>query len=192
MSRRVEVGWRRRLGWLVIAVGLLAILAAAVAVAAERHEAEDAAEQLVGHDYYATPAAVCGLFDSDELRFALGYTYSEGFEPPLDYPVFAGIPGVTRCTYTARETVEAFSVGVVYAYAEQLFDDRLERNEEIGDVEEVDGLGDRATWSHAPQELMVLTGDRILLIHPPQQFPSHEERMERTHRLAEKALERLR
>lgn len=149
-------------------------------------------DPLVGRSYYANPAAVCGLLDPQDLEVVLGRAYGEGFEPPLEYPVFAGMTGVVRCTYSARESSEAFSIGVVYAYADQVYDDRLEQNEKIGEVSELSGLGDRAVWSDAPKELMVDTGDKVVVAQLADSTEAKEVHVERVRRLAEKALDRLR
>lgn len=174
----------------VILVGLLLCAGIAVALTGGNDLSED--DLLVGPSYYANPAAVCGLLDPQDLEVALGRAYGKGFEPPLDYPVFTGMTGIVRCTYPAKQAQETFSLGVVYAYADQVYDDRVERNARSGEVREVSGLGERAVWSDVPKELMVSTGDKLVAVHLAASGESEERHIERLRRLAEKAIERLR
>lgn len=178
----------------VLLVMLLAVGAGATAVVmgwAPEQPASQRDDPLVGHAYYADPAAVCGLLDPRDLQLALGRVYHEGSEPPLDYPVFAGMTGVVRCTYQAKGVSQPFSLGVVYAYAERIYQARLEQNRNTGEITEIPELGAKAVWSESPGELMALTGDKLVVVHLADTSGPEQARIERLRRLAGKAIGRL-
>lgn len=148
-------------------------------------------DALVGPNHYASALAVCALIDPEDLEIAFGYPYHEGFEPPVTYPVFASIPGVTRCTYLEQDRREVANLGVVYAYAEQVFQDAVERSDGLGEVTDVADLGDRAVWTDTPPQLLVLIDDKMIALTVPQQLRDGEK-VELARRLADKVIGRLR
>lgn len=84
-------------------------------------------------------------------------------------------------------------IGVAYAYAEQIFADAVEARRQRSEIVDVEGLGDQAVYEPLTNELLVLEGERMLgmLVTPAGDEPDESLR-ERTRRLAERALERLR
>lgn len=187
-SRRVAAG-------LFVLVGVLLAVGVVAVVGSWGDEAQSPAEAtdvLVGPDYYASAVAVCALLSPEDLSLALGYGYSQGFEPPLTYPVFLGISGLTRCTYVQDGGLSAVSIGVVYAYAEQVFEQRRDVLEERGDVTDVSGVGDEAFYGEAAGELLVLADGKVVVAQTPGTSASRDEgRIELTRRLAAKAVARL-
>lgn len=159
-------------------------------------------DPLVGPEYYASPQAVCGLLTAEDVELALGYPYQEGIDPGI-YPVFSRIAGITRCGYlpaaqAGEHEVRPVFLGVVYAYAEQVFEDAKQRAEDMtesgeGEVINVEDVGTDAFWDPVAAHLLVLVDDKLVGVHVP---ASHgepvEQRVERARRLAEKAIGRLR
>lgn len=193
---RVRRGPARRL-----LVGLLALLLGTAVAgglvlidAFERSDAEEvdgSDHALFGRDYYANPAAVCGLLDPDDLELALGFPFAPGFEAPIDTPALTLMPGIVRCYYPSEEQSGGWvAVGVAYAYAEQVFNRTAEAREERNfDHRRVAGIGDGAFWSGG--DLLVLTDGKLVGVHIAGHFTLEEDRLEQTRRLTEKVLERL-
>lgn len=186
---------RRRLLTAASLAALLAVVAVVLATSGFDGGWVAGADEdpLVGHDYYASPAAVCKLLSAEDLELALGAAYEEGVEPGGMTYSFAGLPGVTKCFY-APEQQEHGSVelGVVYAYADQVFREHVERRGEER-IRQLSGPGDRAAWDEAAHELLVLADDKVIAVSVPTTSSWHEgDLLERTRRLAEKAVGRLR
>lgn len=183
--------------------GLVGLLLAALGVAlaggmvamqaSGGQEAEAGPDPLLGPDYYASSEAVCALLDARDLELALGYQYSQGFEPPVTHPVFATVPAVTRCTYVQEQRREDVSLGIVYAYAQQVFDDAVAHAEELGETQQVTipGPATRAVWTTTPRQLLVLTDGKVVLLTVPA-MPREGDQVEAARRLAARVLGRLR
>lgn len=181
---------RRRAIVLTLLVVFFVLLAGVVVLLTSVWEDDVGTDDpLVSDTYYASSEAVCALLDPDDLELVLGFAFQEGFEPDAIYPAFAGTPGITRCTYLRGDGSEVVNLGVVYAYADQVFEDRVERYRELGEVKELEGLGRRAVWIEAGNNLLVLTDDKVVGVIPP--TGSEHDAIERARRLAEKAIERL-
>lgn len=176
---------------LAVLVGLAVVVALAVVRPwARGSDPAAASDPLIPHDYYASGAVVCALLTPEDLALATGYEYREGSEAPVYTSAFAAIPGITRCKYDS-EAGGPVHLGVVYAYAEQVFEERQEFYATLGEVQELSGLGTRASWASAPKQLLVLTDDKIVGVLLPTSTDSEAIRIERARRLAEKAIERL-
>lgn len=175
------------------AVMVLVLVGTLIAIRPWAQGREPAAERdpLIDPTYYASPSAVCNLLTPEDLALVLGYTYSDGFEPDITYPGLRGLPGVTRCAYVHEELAEpAVNLGVVYAYARDIF---AERRGDMDDAREVDVHGaTRAVWAAEQNELMVLADDMIVSVSGLARDEAVELRLERTRRLAETAIGRLR
>lgn len=185
---------RRSWAGLFVVLAVLLAVGLAVVVRSWGEEAESTAEAtdaLIGPDYYASTAAVCGLLEPDDLTMALGREFSQGVEPDIADPAFGGITAIVRCRYPSPEGAGA-TVGVVYAYAEQVFERRKAQMRDLDEVTEVDDLGDEAFYGHAGRELLVLVDDTMVGILTPIISASVDDRIELATRLADKALERLR
>lgn len=179
----------------VLAVLLVLVLAGGAFVLKPWNQGADAGtdggDPLVGHTYYANPAAVCELFEPGELELALGHPYLQGIEAPIDTPSLTLMPGIVRCFYSSAHGAGFVATGVVYAYAEQVFDRTLKaRAERDIPTVEVDGLGDRAVWSGG--DLLVLVDDKLVGVALAIETPTERDQFVLTRRLAEKAIERLR
>lgn len=190
MRRPRSLGWVAL--WGLLAVGTAALAAGvltAVDAPAVPGAAEPTQDPLVGPDYYASGAAVCGLLDSDDLAMATGRTYQEGFTPGIS-PAFFGIPGITKCAYLS-EGAGAVETGVVYSYADIVFERAREYAEGVAGVRDVDGVGDAAFY--ALDELVVLADDHLVaVLFPGDHVEPDTHRLERARRLAATMIGRLR
>lgn len=187
-ARRVAAG-------LFVVVGVLLAVGVIVVVSSWSDDPESSAQAtgaLVGPDYYASAVAVCALLSPDDLAMALGHDYSRGFEPDISYSAFAGIPGMTRCAYVEEEGSSAVAIGLVYAYAEQIFEQRRGYVGDMGEVTEVESVGDEAFYAEAASEMVVLADDKVIaIIIPVTSAPREEDRIELAKRLVDKVIARL-
>lgn len=158
--------------------------------ATETDEIEE--DPLIGPNHYASAEAVCELLTPEDLGFALGYVYEDGIEPPVTWPALFGNPGMTRCLYMTEGQGETVTLGVVYAYADRVFQDAVDRFDQEGNVTDVPGLGRRAVWTQTPRQLLVLTDDKFVALNLPMAYMTEAEQLERARRLAEKVIGRLR
>lgn len=151
---------------------------------------------VVGPNHFASGAAVCSLLTPDDLAQALGYRYEEGVEPELSN-AFVGLPGITKCAYEAQgsytETGAGLvQTGVVYAYAEQILEEAVQRGKEAKRFQTIDGSSRPAYWDSQGKELVVLAeGKLIAVLVPSSGIEPESNVIERAHRLALKAIERL-
>lgn len=185
MAARVAVA-----GLLALLIGVAALVLVVTQPWAEESNAttkDDGA--LVDPNYYGSTAAVCGLVTPADLELALGYRFLDGVEPDITRAPFQGVPGMTKCVYLRERGAGFVGVGVVYAYAEQIFEETRERWAAQGDVENVRGLGTSALWSQGG--LMVLEDDKLVAVLPPIES-SEYLRIERARRIAKKMMDRLR
>lgn len=142
--------------------------------------------ELVEPDPPPTPSDPAELAEPENLPDQLGQQ-----TPRPERPAGAGAAGPAA---GAMPTVTSdVVIGVAYAYADQIFTDVADRRRERSELVEVDGLGDQAVYEPLTNELLILEGKRMLgmLVTPSGDEPDEALR-ERTRRLAEKALERLR
>lgn len=196
----------RRAG--VVVVALLLALTASGAVAAlvgvwpdawpqswAQADDDDVDAPLVGDDYYASPTAVCGLLDGDDLAIALGRGYHDGVVPGMT-PAFAGVPGITKCAYPREDGQGGLEIGVVYAYAEQIYtevrEQAVQRADDPDDVVAVD-VGDEAFYDPVSSEMYALADGNIFAVVVGRgELERTEDRLERYRRLVETAIGRLR
>lgn len=188
----------RRLRRWALTGTLLALAALAAAVATgllTQRLGEPATEPsprdpLVGHGYYSSAAAVCELLTPDDLELVTGRGYQEGF-PPTVSPAFLGIPGVSKCAYRSQSGGGAVETGVVYAYADKVFERARQYAQDYGDPRNVTDVGTAAFYGL--DELVVLTGDKIVaVVFPRDHVEPDQNRLVRAKRLARKMMERLR
>lgn len=190
----IAAGGPRRIVIGALAVAAVLVVTVAVVVPAPWESAGDPHagidDVLIGPDHYASAVAVCGLLEADDVELALGASYPRVFEPDFSYAGFAGIPGITRCVYVGQ--AGAVALGVVYAYADQIFTQRKSFLSEVGEVTDVGDVGDDAVYSHAAGELVVLADDHLVGVKVPVTAAVREDdRIERARRLAATVIERL-
>lgn len=150
-------------------------------------------DPLVSPTYYTNPLAVCSLLGSQDFELVLGDTFQQGVALSAHHPAFAQIPGITKCGYLSEDETRVVALGVVYAYADQLFDDAKQRAKERKGLEGVEAVGSEAFFDRVSGELLVLTDDKVVGVIVSQGYvEADRDRIERARRLAEKAMERLR
>ena len=188
---------RRRLRGrrLLASLAVVALGAGAGVAAVARAQGPDDTEADVARppDYYASSPAVCTLLSAADLRAVLARRFGTGEDPGITN-TFADMPGVTKCRYprAEKEGTPHLEIGVVYAYAGQIFDD-VEKGRARRRVADIPGLGDRARWYPEAHELLVLDGDKIFAVAVPAEVLEWDREVrERARRLAARALERLR
>lgn len=201
MTPRRRWSLRRRVA---AGIAVVALGAGAGAGAVARAQGSDDSEaDARPPDYYASSATVCTLLSAAELRVVLARRFAEGIDPGITN-TFVDMPGLTKCRYPSaeKEGTPHIEIGVVYAYAGQIFDDvrklrarrdEVARSRGAGNAPvPVRGLGDRAVWFPAAHELLVLDGDKIFAVAVPAEVLEWDNEVrERARRLAAKALERL-
>lgn len=151
---------------------------------------------LVSPNHFASGAAVCSLLTPDDLAQALGYAYEDGVEPELSN-AFVGLAGITKCAYEAHgnytETGAGLvQTGVVYAYAEQILEEAVQRGKTAKRFQKIDGSSPPAYWDSQAKELVVLAeGKLVAVLVPSSGIEPESNVIERAHRLALKAIERM-
>lgn len=142
--------------------------------------------ELAQPDPPSTPADPGDLAEPENLPDQLGEQ-----TPRPERPAGAGAagPAAGGMPTVASDVV----IGVVYAYADQIFADVVDTRRERSDLIEMDGLGDEAVWDPQTWDLLIHHDDKIvaLSVTPAGDEPDEALR-QRTRRLAEKTLERLR
>jgi len=144
-------------------------------------------------NFYSSASNVCALVKEGDLEAILGHRYSQGVG--AFNPDFQPLPGVSACTYERAvdgSLAPRVYVGVVYAYAGQIFREHISFLRAVSRARAVKEVGEKAVWDPALFQLFVLEKDKMLAF---QAFPDLEPKRDhliRTRRLAVKAIGRLR
>lgn len=123
----------------------------------------------------------CSLFTGAELGAVLGVEMNDG----RDY--LATAPGATNCTWEGGANV---FVEVLLEDGEDWYDAIHIPGAAVGEVEEIDGVGDIATWDEFLGTLDVVESDRFVSVQPLVGFTGLNKQQVAI-QIAQLALERL-
>ena len=133
------------------------------------------------------PSGPCEIVPKRQVELALGQRMQARDVTDLPKPTFT-IAGVETCRYTTPRGQTAATIGMATTYPQEAFGKYKDQPRQ-SELESIADLGSEAVWSDMSRALVVLADDVVFAFHLSLLDSSDDEVLERTRRVASKALD---
>jgi hypothetical protein len=133
------------------------------------------------------PSGPCEIVPKRQVELALGQRMQARDVTDLPKPTF-NIAGVETCRYTTPAARVSATIGMATTYPQEAFGKYKDAPRQ-GELESIADLGSEAVWSDMSRALVVLADDVVFAFHLTLLDSSADQVLERTRRVASKALD---